>query len=213
MKINNAVICAAGLGSRLGLDTPKCLVHIGNHPLIYYLLKVLEDVPNIRVVVGFKEEEVIECVRKIRNDVVFVRNPDYRTTTNSYSLYLGSHDLAEPFINIDGDMYISKENYNRFISDIKPGEDLIGVTKSYTEDAVFVKLNEKHEVVEFSREKNSNLEWTGIACFTNIKIRKEGLYVYQELEKYLPIRACEIECFEIDTPQDLEYVSNKIGLL
>lgn len=211
MKIKNAVICAAGLGNRLGLDTPKCLVKIGNHKLIYYLLKILEDVPNIRIVVGFKEEEVIEYVRSIRNDVIFVRNPDYRTTTNSYSLYLGSHDLTEPFLNIDGDMFINRSNFDRFVNQITEGEELIGITKAYTEDAVFVKTNANDDVIEFSREKISDFEWTGIAYFCNIKISKSGHYVYQELESFLPIKACEIECYEIDTPQDLEYVSNKIN--
>lgn len=212
-KINTAVICAAGLGSRLGLDTPKCLVEIGGHPLIYYLLNVLHDVPNIRMVVGFKEEAVMECVRNIRRDVVFVRNPTYRTTTNSYSLYLGSHDLNVPFLNIDGDMYISRENYLKFVDGIKTGEDLIGVSVSYTEDAVNVLLDDEKRVTGFSREKVSNYEWTGIAYLANIKIRKEGKYVYQELERYLPIQSQEISCFEIDTPQDLEYLSNKIGYL
>ena len=212
-KINTAVICAAGLGSRLGLDTPKCLVEIGGHPLIYYLLNVLHDVPNIRMVVGFKEEAVMECVRNIRRDVVFVRNPTYRTTTNSYSLYLGSHDLNVPFLNIDGDMYISRENYLKFVDGIKTGEDLIGVSVSYTEDAVNVLLDDEKRVTGFSREKVSNYEWTGIAYLANIKIRKEGKYVYQELERYLHIQSQEISCFEIDTPQDLEYLSNKIGYL
>lgn len=213
MKIKNAIICAAGLGSRLGLDTPKCLVEVGSHQLIYYLLKVLENVPNVRVVVGFKEEEVMACVKKIRKDVVFVRNPDYQSTTNSYSLYLGSHDLSEPFLNIDGDMYINKENLLKFTDSIREGEDLIGITKAYTEDAVFVKINAEGGVVEFSRNKISDYEWTGIAYFTNAKIRKTGLYVYQELENYLPIQSCEIDCYEIDTPQDLEYVSNKVGII
>src|SRR5690554_2474011 len=88
MKVKNVVICAAGLGSRLGLDTPKCLVKLGKHRLIYYLLETLKAVENISIVVGFKEEEVIEYVKSIREDVVFVRNPDYSTTTNSYSLHL-----------------------------------------------------------------------------------------------------------------------------
>ena len=56
--------------------------------------------------VGFKEEEVINYVRKIRQDVVFVRNPNYSTTTNSYSLYLGTYDLREPYLTIDGDMIV-----------------------------------------------------------------------------------------------------------
>ncbi len=210
MKINTVVICAAGLGSRLGLDMPKCLVKVGQHRIIYYLLQVLKDVPNIRMVVGFKEEEVIDYVRSLRKDVVFVRNANYQNTTNAYSLYLGSHDLTEPFMNIDGDMLISEEQFHYFVSNVKAGEDLIGVTKSYTQDAVFVGVNDKNEVVQFSRDKISNLEWTGIAYFSNAKIRQEGKYIYQELENYLPIKAIEIECFEVDTPEDMDYVTSRI---
>lgn len=208
MKIKNAVICAAGLGSRLELDMPKCLVEVGGRKVISYLLEVLRDVPNVRIVVGFKEHEVIETVRKIRQDVVFVRNPDYMSTSNSYSLYLGSKDFSEPFLNIDGDMLITHSEFARFKEKIEEGKDLIGVSKAYTEDAVFVKLNDNSEAEEFSRERISELEWTGIAYFATVKINKEGKYVYQELENKLPIKACQIECFEIDTPNDLEYASN-----
>lgn len=211
MKINNAVICAAGLGSRLELDMPKCLVEVGGRKIISYLLEVLKDVPNIRVVVGFKEQDVIDTVRKIRKDVVFVRNPDYMNTSNSYSLYLGSKDFDEPFLNIDGDMLIKRSEFAKFCKEIEEGKDLIAVSHAYTEDAVFAKLNEQSEVIEFSRNKISNLEWTGIAYFATIRIRKEGKYVYQELESKLPIKACEIECFEVDTPSDLEYVSNRFN--
>jgi choline kinase len=209
-KVDTVVICAAGLGSRLGLDMPKCLVKVGNHPLIYYLLKVLEDVKNIRIVVGFKEEDVIACVKAIRSDVVFIRNKNYMSTTNSYSLFLGSRDLPGPFVNIDGDMYLTQQNFDLFCSKINENEDLIAVTKSYTEDAVFVKLNDNQQVIEFSREKISDLEWTGIAYFSNVKISENGKYVYQEIEQFLPIQAAEIECFEIDTPRDLEVLANKI---
>jgi choline kinase len=210
MKFNNVVICAAGLGSRLGLNMPKCLVKLGNKPLIYHLLKALEDVPNIRIVVGFKEGEVIDYVQQIRKDVVFVRNPDYMTTSNSYSLYLGSRDLKEPFLNIDGDLFITRENLELFNNQIIEGKDLIGITRSYTEDAVYTVLNKQNEIVEFTREKKSDFEWTGLAYFATIKISKEGKYVYQEIEPKLPIKACEVECYEIDTPRDLEIVTNKL---
>lgn len=211
MKIKNAVICAAGLGSRLGLDKPKCLVEINDKPLIYYILEVLKDVENIRIVIGFKEEEVINVVRKIREDVIFVRNPDYQNTTNAYSLYLGSHDLKEPFVNIDGDMYLEKSEFEKFVDAAIEDENLIAYTKSYTEDAVNVKLNEKNQVIAFSRDKISNYEWTGIAYFSNIKISKEGKYVYQELEDKLPINGIELECYEIDTQKDLEVLYRKLN--
>ncbi|PKR81712.1 nucleotidyltransferase [Brumimicrobium salinarum] len=211
MKIKNAVICAAGLGSRLGLDTPKCLVKLGKHRLIYYLLDILKDVENVRIVVGFKEEEVIAYVKNIREDVVFVRNPDYSTTSNSYSLYLGSHDLDEPFISIDGDMIIDHDNFKNFVDAIDVNEDLIAVTKAKTEDAVFAKVNETNFITEFSRKPISKYEWSGVAYFANFKVSKNGKYVYQEIEPNLPVKAVEMECWEIDTPGDLDLVMNEVS--
>lgn len=210
MSVNHVVISAAGLGSRLGLNIPKCLVKLGREKLIYYLLDVLKEVENVRVVVGFKEQEVMEYIKSIREDVIFVRNPDYNKTTNSYSLYLGSHDLKEPFITIDGDMIIDQENFDLFRNAVVLGEDLLGITKAKTEDAVFVKLDEKGWITEFSREPISEYEWSGIGCFSNIRVRKEGEYIYQEVEPFLPVRAVEIECWEIDTPADLDLVANEV---
>lgn len=213
MKVKNAVICAAGLGSRLGLDMPKCLVKVGAHRIIDYILAVLEDVPNVRMVVGFKEEEVIRYVKSKRKDVVFVRNAAYMTTTNAYSLYLGSHDLNEPYLNIDGDTLISQKEFDKFIDAIEEGKDLIGITKSYTEDAVYVRLDDESKITEFSREKISNYEWTGLAYFANSTVQEDGKYVYQELEKHLPIKAIEIQIFEIDTMEDMDYVLNNLSAL
>lgn len=211
MKIKNAIICAAGIGSRLGLDIPKCLVKIGKHRLIYYLLNILKDVPNIRVVVGFKEEEVIKYVSSIRKDVLFIRNPEYRNTTNAYSLYLGTFDLKEPYLTIDGDIFMDINNFQNFVSCIHDNQNFIGITKAYTEEPVYVELDNNNNVIGFNRKKVSDYEWTGVAYFNNVKINKDGKYVYQELENYLPIKACKIECYEIDTPKDLEYVTNKIN--
>jgi choline kinase len=209
MNIKNAVICAAGLGSRLGLDIPKCMVKLGNHRLIHYLLQALQNVDQVRIVVGFKEEEVIDYVRGIRSDVIFVRNQEYRTTTNAYSLYLGSHDLQEPFLNIDGDMFITRAELERFDAMASNEQDIIGIMHAYTEDPVYVSVD-NNQVKGFSRQRISDYEWTGIAYLSPGRIQSSGKYVYQELERVLPVSCCEIECYEIDTPRDLEYVHGKI---
>ncbi len=213
MKIKNAVICAAGFGSRLGLDMPKCLVPIGKHKLIYYLLGLLKDVENVRIVVGYKEEEVIEYVKSIRNDVVFVRNPQYASTSNSYSLYLGSKDIQDGFLTIDGDMIISPDNFTNFIDSCNAGEDRLGLTPSKTDDAVFVAVNEKDEAVEFSREKISDFEWSGIAYFATIKMSEVQNYVYEQLLDKLPIKTSTLDCYEIDTPNDLNLALNEIDFI
>lgn len=213
MKVKNAVICAAGLGSRLGLNMPKCLVPIGSKKLIHYLLQLVEDIENVHIVVGYKEEEVINYVRSIRNNVVFVRNPNYNTTSNSHSLYLGTKDFTEPYLTIDGDMILEKSEFDGFINAINPIKDLIGVSKAKTDDAVFTKVNEKGELVEFSRERIDNFEWCGIAYFVNVKIKSEASYIYEQIIPHLPLQSHCIECWEIDTPNDLNLAINEISFI
>lgn len=209
MSINNVVISAAGLGSRLGLDLPKCMLEIKGKPLIYYLLGLVKDIKDIRIVVGFKEQMVIDYVRSIRKDVIFVRNPSYATTTNAYSLHLGSYHMNGSFLSLDGDLLIAPSSFNKFASNCKE-ETLLGIVKSSTEDAVFVVKNSKGEVSHFQRNPPTDFEWSGLAYFSNMKIDKNAHFVFNEVEKKLPIKCMEIECYEIDTPQDLDNLYNNI---
>lgn len=200
--IRHAVISAAGLGSRLGVDMPKCLLDICGKKLIEHQLELLKDIPDVRIVVGFKEKEVIQHVCAARKDVLFVRNPQYASTSNSYSINLASRDLKAPFLIVDGDLIVDPSSFREFLGACVKGEDLIGVSKAKTEEAVFVHTD-GDMINEFSFEKKADLEWCGIACLANIKIPADGGYVFKEIEKFLPLKAKEISCFEIDTPEDL----------
>lgn len=203
--IKYAIISAAGLGSRLGLNMPKCLVKINDRAIIDYQLELLKDVENVRVVVGFMEDDVIDYVKSIRDDVLFVRNPYFSTTSNCFSLYLATYDIKEEFVTIDGDLLIPRKSFRKFKNEIKKGQSLIGITKSKTEDAVFVDYDEKTgKIKEFRRDINFGYEWSGLANLSKIKINKESQYIYHILEQNLPLLGCEIECFEIDTPADLK---------
>lgn len=201
--VKHVVISAAGLGSRLELDMPKCLVEVGGRKLIDYQLDLLAEIEDVRIVVGFREEEVIDHIRKIRDDVIFVRNPDYQTTTNSYSVYLGSRNLQEPFITLDGDLLIEPRSFEDFLRQCGKGKSIVGITKTKTEEAVFVEIDETEHIIAFQRERRSDFEWTGIAYLDGIKIVKDAGYIYHVIEKHLPLKAFEISCHEIDTPQDL----------
>ena len=66
------IISCAGMGKRLGLGTSKCLVDVAGESLIMRNLKMLDDVDDVRVVVGFQAEKVIEAVNAYRRDVTFV---------------------------------------------------------------------------------------------------------------------------------------------
>lgn len=207
--IKHAVISCAGLGSRLGLDMPKCMVELNGRTLVSYLLELCSDIEDVRVIVGFKERLVMNHVRSIRPDVTFVRNPDYASTSNSYSVYLATRDLKNPYVMIDGDMIIKPADFNNFLGVCAQSEkDIVGVAKSKTEEAVFVTLNERCEVTAFHRSPRAEHEWCGIAFFKSIQVVSEEGYVYKHFIDRLPLETFEFECYEIDTPEDLNLVSS-----
>ena len=49
------IISCAGMGTRLGLNIPKCLVEINGKTLLEIQLQQLEDVEDVRIVVGYKK--------------------------------------------------------------------------------------------------------------------------------------------------------------
>ncbi|MDR7119209.1 NTP transferase domain-containing protein [Rheinheimera soli] len=208
--IKYAVISAAGMGTRLGLNKPKCLVEINGKPIIDHLLDLLKEIEQVRIVVGFMETELIDHVKRIRKDVVFVRNPEYKTTSNSHSLWLASKDINEAFLAIDGDMIIEPKSFKTFLSQCDGKKNIIGVAVAKTEEAVFVELDQQQQVTSFFRAPASGIEWCGIACFVDIAFTPYSeRYIYQFIEDYLPLDSCLITCCEIDTPADLELATKQ----
>ena len=181
--IKHAVISAAGMGTRLGINMPKCLLQFSGVSIIKHQLELLKDIEDIRVVVGFMEEDVINVVKSVRNDAVFVRNPHYQDTSNTYSISLATKGITKPHILLDGDLLINKKSFKDFV---------------YTE------LNKNNEVIKFDRKIKSQHEWSGICCLSDIKVSKKDPYLFQILEKHLPLPAKYIECSEIDTADDLK---------
>ena len=205
--IKHAIISAAGIGSRLELDIPKCLVTVAGRKIIDYQLENLKEIDDIRVVVGFYEEKVIEHVSKIRSDAIFVRNPLYSNTSTLQSLYLSAKYLNEPILTLDGDIILEKESFRGFLNICQNAVPVVAITPSGTEDAVFVNTHLDNNgdlfVDSFQREPRTEYEWTGIAYMKQKQIKYKNIFVYQALERYVPLRASIIRCFEIDTQSDL----------
>ncbi len=195
----------AGLGSRLGKNLPKGLVDIGPHKLVWYLLQVTKFIPDLRIVVGFKVQEVMDYVQTIRPDVRFVLNADYASTSCAYSINLGSRDFTEPYLIIDGDLLLNAESFRDFVAVCEASDHaVIGVTPAKTEEAVFaVTDEEKGTVREFTRTPGSRWEWSGVA-YVNFPIDPEKRFICDTLAEKLPLPFQPIQCFEIDTPQDYQ---------
>ena len=214
-NVKHAIIIMAGIGSRLGLDTTKGLVKVGEKRIVDYHLDRLKNVPDLRIVVGFQKEKVKEHVKKIRDDVKFVTNPDFRNTSTSYSVSLANKDLDEPYLLIIGDIVFNKEDFENFISNCK-NNSLVGITKSKTEDAIFAELNDENMVTKFQRDYPTDYEYAGITYVNNdVSITENDNYVVDALGKSLPLETISIESYEIDTKADLELAKknlHKLGL-
>lgn len=105
------IICCAGMGTRLGIGTTKALVDISGKPLIIRQLEQLTEYDDIRIVVGFDAERVIQTVKEYRQDIMFVFNYDYEHTGTADSLrcaLLGANDVI---IALDGDIVLNAHDF------------------------------------------------------------------------------------------------------
>ena len=173
--IKHVVISAAGIGSRLGLNKPKCLVEVAGRSLLDWHLERLQWAETVWLVVGFHEEEVIEHAIAIRPDLIIVRNPDYARTNTLQSIYRVSRHLGERLLVLDADTVVEPQSFSAFLQAADCHEQLIGVSPYITSDGVRVLLaGEGSHVSGFTREPRSAMEWTGIAVIRPELVRNEG---------------------------------------
>ena len=204
MQVSRTVIIScAGMGNRLGLGTTKALVEVEGKPLIMHHLEKLKDENDIRVVVGYQAEKVINVVRKYRKDVVFVFNHNYRETGTGASVALASQYANEYILSLDGDLIIHPDDMKKilecdheFVSGGIPDTDEPWMLQTYKDDG-------KEFVSAFSKNIG-NYEWNGITQMKSAKIKNGQGHVFQLIEPYLPIPFLELRTREIDTVNDYE---------
>ena len=201
MKNNKTIIIScAGMGTRLGAGVPKAIVNVGDKPIIIRQLELLDDFDDVRVVVGFQADKVIEIVQKYRRDVMFCFNNDFRTTGTAASFSKGVINAKEYAVALDGDLLVHPDDLLSFLS---RDEELIGGCVPGTDNPVLMTLDDKEQVIEFSRERGS-LEWTGLAQIKTERLVPGTKHVYQMLEPLMPIKVMKIRTKEIDTMNDYD---------
>ncbi|WP_277372445.1 NTP transferase domain-containing protein [Pseudomonas sp. AA-38] len=210
--VKHVVISAAGIGSRLGLNKPKCLVEVAGRSLLDWHLERLQWAETVWLVVGFHEDEVIEHAVSLRPDLIIVRNPDYARTNTLQSIYRVSRHLGERFLVLDADTVVEPRSFTAFLEASADHEQLIGVSPYITSDGVRVLLDDSGALVQgFTREPRPAMEWTGIAVLRPELVRNEPIYVYQAIETHLPLPAFELKAFDIDTTADLDMARNVLA--
>lgn len=211
--IKHVIIAAAGMGTRLGHGLPKALVEVNGKAIIDYQLELLEDFEDIRVVVGYMEEDLIKHIKAIRSDIIFVRNPDFKNTTTLQSVYLATKGIKDKCLVLDGDMIITKNSFDLFCEKCNDDEELIAISKDISDNPVYVMTREDGDKIfvdSFSRELESKYEWSNMAYMDPQNIQYERIHVYQSIERNCPVLGVEIDRVEVDTEEDLKNANEVI---
>lgn len=188
------VICCAGMGTRLGIGTTKALLHIGGKPLIIHQLENLDSYNDVRVVVGYQADKVIETVNAYRKDVMFCFNNEYQTTSPSISRVKGAINSKKYILSVNGDVLVNPVDFRQML---EINGEYLAVSKKHSEEPDLVTVNNGN--AEYFSE-SGNFEWSGI-----VKIKSEDLIKNNgEVENIFPVPAFLIRTRDIDTQDDYD---------
>lgn len=101
MKINNAVIMAAGTASRfapLSFEIHKALIEVRGEVLIERQIKQLKEagIDEVIIITGYKAEQFAYLAEKY--GVKLIQNPDYLTRNNNSSIWAARDYLKNSYI-------------------------------------------------------------------------------------------------------------------
>lgn len=193
------IICCAGMGTRLGIGTTKALVDVNGEPLIIRQLKLLNDFDDIRIVVGYDAERVIDIVKEYRKDIMFVCNYEYEHNGPADSLKKALLSVRKYVITLDGDTIMSPRDFTQFV---EFPHECIAVTENASGETIGAMV--QNGMVEILSKKPGNMQWSGIAKVRADKLRVNSSHMYEVLAPHLPMMAFPLRLKEINTPKDYE---------
>jgi len=228
-----AVILAAGVSRRLyplTYDIPKCLIKVGEKPIINHQLDSLKNsgIDKITIVVGYHRERLIDHINTNYPslDVNFVINHHYFETNTAYSLQLCDRVIrGNRFILLNADVLYPHELLNRLIN--SSYNSVLAVDpKACGKEEVKVIEGDNQRLVAIGKdliEDNCLGEFIGVAKLSNdfsntffdsldklIKAGGKSDYFEAAMHPILADHAVyyenvsDLPCIEIDFIEDLE---------
>jgi CTP:phosphocholine cytidylyltransferase-like protein len=221
--IKNAIILAAGIGSRLKPiteNTPKALININGKPIVEYILDHLDtlELDNIVIVVGHLSNQFEYLTSKYSN-LKLIENKLYNQANNISSLF-EAKEFVESCVIIEGDLFLKN------ISIIKKSfksTHYKAIKKVRSEDWSF-HINSLGCVNEFKLGGENCFQMVGISYWNRHDSLKLKSLLSQEFEKKInqqlfwdeiplvlhkdkfcvKLNLCkQNDVFEIDTIEDL----------
>lgn len=191
------VICCAGMGTRLGIGLPKTLVSINEKPLIVYLLELLDNFSDVRIVVGFQAEKIINIVKEYRKDITFVFNYDYETTGPAASLSKALIGANKKIISIGGDILINREDFEK----INNMDECIAYSDITSSSPTLIEIKDGKAI---NIGGGGQFEWQGILKIDKNKLIKGNDYIFEMVKPNFPIEGLYVRSREIDSQEDYD---------
>lgn len=236
-----AVILAAGTASRLRPltnNTPKCLLKVGEHPILELTIRnlIMNNINELVIVTGFEQQKIKDyiSVRFPQLNVNYIYNNLFDTTNNIYSLWLAKDVLlGNEIILLDSDIIFDYKIIERLIN--SGYENCLALKKhKLGEEEIKVKADTTGKVQEISKVVPPSLaagESIGIEKFgekslyklfdiiDNFIIEQKKVNIFYEAafeqmikegDDIYAVDTTDLMCMEIDTADDLNIADKLI---
>jgi CTP:molybdopterin cytidylyltransferase MocA len=168
-------------------------------------------VARVHVVIGYREELIIDHCALHHRDVILVRNPEFRTTNTAQSMHLGAAGMAGKVLFLDGDLVIQEDSLAAFIAEASLHPMLVGIAPTRSEQAVCVEMSPDAAgptITRFTRDGGHPYEWANVVAGPADMLTGATSFVFERLAGSLPLAAREIDLREVDTPADLDLATS-----
>jgi choline kinase len=171
-----AIFLAAGSARRmrpLTDELPKCLLRVAGRTILSRAVSILAGfgLRRITVVDGFAGDLVRAALHsEFPPDwFSFVRNCEYETTNNAYSLWLARRPEDEPLILLDADVVFDPEVVGRLIEDVHANRLAVRSRGELGEEEVKVRLGPDGRISDIGKTLSLDVtagESIGLAAFS-----------------------------------------------
>jgi choline kinase len=230
-----AVLLAAGSARRmrpLTDELPKCLLSVAGRTILSRTVSILAGcgITRITVVDGFAGDRVRSALGSEFPSgwFTFVRNPDYETTNNAYSLWLARSPEEESLLLLDGDLVFDPEVAGLLIGNEHDNRLAVRSRGEIGEEDVKVTLGPDGRIRDIGKHVSLDQaagESVGLAAFSagfvhrmfdvlERRLLRERrldewyesafLELIQAGETVYPVDLVDLRAIEVDTPEDLQ---------
>ena len=218
-------------------DCPKCLLPVGRETILARAVRILvsRGLKRFTVVDGFRGDLIRRALSEDFPDLdfTFVRNDDYATTNNAWSLMLacvggvagGAGD--EPIFLLDSDIVFDPEVIDRILTGEASNRLGLRTTGVVGEEEMKVRLDAAGRVEDLSKEMVPAVavgESVGLEVFSAPSVKVLGQILHRRMKvenrineyyeasfvemirsghEILPVDLVGLRCMEIDTLADL----------